>query len=86
MAIWSDPVSSRTYQGLYYASSANLQLEPGTAYTGRPLNPRDNNEGFSSDTYSFLVAAALAETEPAKLKQSTRRSTMSFWTKASSCT
>ncbi len=69
MAVWSDQVNGRKYNGLYYASSANLQLEPGTAYTGRPLNPGDNNEGFSSDTYNSLVAASLTETDPAKLKQ-----------------
>jgi peptide/nickel transport system substrate-binding protein len=69
MAVWSDQVNGRKYKGLYYASSAQLQLSPGTAYTARPLNPDDNNEGFKSDAYASLVAAALTETDAAKLKQ-----------------
>ena len=56
MAVWSDQVNGRKYKGLYYASSANLQLSPGSAYTGRPLNPDDNNEGFRTDAYASLVS------------------------------
>ncbi len=68
-AAWVDEVNKRQYHGIW-ASTVVVPLgEPASAFTNaRGTDPRSNNEGFQSDTYSQLIAAAGTEPDLDKRK------------------
>jgi peptide/nickel transport system substrate-binding protein len=69
-AAWLDQVNNRKYVGGYWSPASYGQLSPGTLFGGtKAWDPFNNNEGFKSDTYAQLVAAAGTEVDPVKQKQ-----------------
>jgi peptide/nickel transport system substrate-binding protein len=69
-AAWLDQVNNRKYMGCYWSNASYGQLSPGTTFGGtKAWDPFNNNQGFKSDAYAQLVAAAGSETDPAKQKQ-----------------
>jgi peptide/nickel transport system substrate-binding protein len=69
-AAWLDQVNNRKYVGGYWSPASYGQLSPGTTFGGtKAWDPNNNNEGFKSDTYAQLVAAAGSEVDAAKQKQ-----------------
>ncbi|MBV9600820.1 MAG: ABC transporter substrate-binding protein [Chloroflexi bacterium] len=69
-AAWLDQVNNRKYVGGYWSPASYGQLSPGTTFGGtKAWDPFNNNEGFKSDTYAQLVAAAGTEVDPVKQKQ-----------------
>jgi peptide/nickel transport system substrate-binding protein len=69
-AAWLDQVNNRKYNGGYWSPASYGQLQPGTTFGGtKAWDPNNNNQGFKSDTYTQLVAAAGTETDPTKQKE-----------------
>jgi peptide/nickel transport system substrate-binding protein len=68
--VYLDQVNNGKNNGISMGTSSYAQLEPATMFTtGRGLDPKSNNSGFSSDRYTQLVGSANTETDPAKRKQ-----------------
>ncbi|MBV8458883.1 MAG: ABC transporter substrate-binding protein [Acetobacteraceae bacterium] len=59
----------RKYNGIYYNTQSQMQLNPGTVLNGAPIRPDSNNSGFKDVTYAQLVNTTTTETDPAKLQQ-----------------
>jgi peptide/nickel transport system substrate-binding protein len=68
-AAWTQQANSHQYKGMYCAVSSNLHLSPAWFLNqSSPLKPMSNNEGYIDPTYTQLVAAVTAETDPSKLQ------------------
>lgn len=69
-AAWLDQVNNRKYVGGYWSNASYGQLAPGSTFGGtKAWDPLNNNEGFKSDPYTQLVAAAGTEVDPPKQQQ-----------------
>ncbi|MBV9132290.1 MAG: ABC transporter substrate-binding protein [Chloroflexi bacterium] len=65
-----DVIHSQKYNGVYTLNDSWAAMEPVSMLAvGASLNPKKNNAGFSDDSYTALVAKALAEPDAAKRKQ-----------------
>ena len=69
-AAWLDQVNNRRYTGIYWSGASYGQLAPGSTFGGtKAWDPYNNNQGFQSDQYAQLVAAAGTEVDPPRQKQ-----------------
>jgi ABC-type transport system substrate-binding protein len=69
-AAWASEVNNRRYHGMWASTVVAPLGEPASAYTNsRGTDPVSNNEGYSSERYSSLIASAATEPDVTTRKQ-----------------